>query len=158
MVQCRASTDSSTSPLTLRSSDVPGSPPTWFVHRKVDSLLETPEFSGQFYIHGLPSGVECTPVQLMQQAHDAIIDSLISGKTAYIDLYEFQRDNPAMYRSVDDARSFLESTESIEVVNTFALSEAWMSNFSKECVASMARDGDVDFGVSASESQTSVLC
>ncbi|KAJ4988946.1 hypothetical protein SVAN01_05570 [Stagonosporopsis vannaccii] len=132
--------------LNLRSSDIPGDPPTLFVRRMLDSLVKDPEFEGAFHIQELPNGVRCTPVQLMRQVHDAVIENLKSGKTAYIDLNAFQRDNQATYSSIDEARAFLEGTEGVELVDTFALSDAWMSKFSRDCVSSMARDGDVDFG------------
>ncbi|KAF3040366.1 hypothetical protein E8E12_009517 [Didymella heteroderae] len=132
--------------LVLKSTDVPGNPPTWFIHRTVDSLLEDPEFAGKIHVHGLPSGVRCTPVQLIKQNHDDVIDSLQSGKIAYVDLHEFQRDNPTIYATVKETKTHLENTLGIELVDAFAISDAWISNFSKECVSSMARDGDVDFG------------
>ncbi|KAJ4413260.1 hypothetical protein N0V91_000234 [Didymella pomorum] len=109
-------------------------------------LLEDPEFAGKLHVHGLPSGVSCTPVQLIEQNHDDVIDSLQSGKIAYIDLHDFQEDNPTIYETVEETKKHLESTPGIELVETFAISDAWISNFSKECVSSIARDGDVDFG------------
>jgi hypothetical protein len=131
----------------LTSTDVPGNPPTWFIHHTIDSLLEDPEFAGKIHIHELPSGVRCTPVQLIKQNHDDVIDGLQSGKLAYIDLHDFQRDNPTIYATVEETKDRLGSTQGIEIVESFAISDAWISNFSKECVSSMARDGDVDFGV-----------
>lgn len=109
--------------------------------------MEDPEFAGKIHVHGLPSGVCCTPVQLIKQNHDDVIDSLQSGKLAYIDLQEFQRDNPTIYATLDETKNHLEETPSIELVEDFAISDAWILNFSRECVSSMSRDGDVDFGV-----------
>lgn len=86
-------------------------------------------------------------MQLIKQNHDDIIDSLQSGKIAYIDLHDFQEDNPTIYGTVEETKRHLESSPGIELVETFAISDAWISNFSKECVSSIARDGDVDFGV-----------
>lgn len=86
-------------------------------------------------------------MQLIEQNHDDVIDSLQSGKIAYIDLHDFQEDNPTIYETVEETKKHLESTPGIELVETFAISDAWISNFSKECVSSIARDGDVDFGV-----------
>jgi|SRR5690242_8426691 len=123
------------------------------MHRTVDSLLRDPEFAGKFHIHDSPSGARYTPVQLVQQKHDAVVENLKTGKTAYIDLQAFQRDNQATYSSVDEARAFLEGTEGVELVNSFAVSDAWISKFSRDCVSSIARDGDVDFSVSVLSSQ-----
>ena len=86
-------------------------------------------------------------MQLIKQNHDDVIDSLQSGKIAYINLHDFQEDNPIMYETVEETKKHLESTSGVELVETFAISDAWISNFSKECVSSIARDGDVDFGV-----------
>lgn len=135
----------------MRPTDVPGNPPTWFIHRAVDSLLEDSEFAGKLHVHGLSSGVRCTPVQLIKQNHDDVIDSLQSGKIAYIDLHVFQRDNPTIYATVEETKKQLGSTHGVELVETFAISDAWILNFSKDCVSSMARDGDVDFGVGEPE-------
>ncbi|KAF2626004.1 hypothetical protein BU25DRAFT_396179 [Macroventuria anomochaeta] len=135
----------------LKSTDVPGNPPTWFIHRTVNSLLKEPDFAGKLHVHGLPSRVRCTPVQLIKQTHDTVINNLQSGKTAYIDLQIFQRDNEAIYSSIEEAQAALESTKGIEIVETFAISEAWISKSSMECSSGMARDGGVEIRVSASE-------
>lgn len=76
-----------------------------------------------------------------------MIDSLQSGKIAYVDLHNFQRDNPTIYATAEETKSRLGNIQGIELVESFAISDAWISNFSKECVSSMAHDGDVDFGV-----------
>lgn len=137
----------------MESTDVPGNPPTWFIHRIVNSLLEDSEFAGKLHVDELSSGIRCTPVQLVKQTHDTVINNLQSGKTAYIDLHTFQHDNQAIYPSVEEAHAVFDNTQGVELVDHFAISEAWISNFSKECLSSMARDGDVDFGVSVSEFQ-----
>lgn len=110
-------------------------------------MLEKPELSGQLHIFGLPSGVKCVPVQLVQQTHDTVISNLQSGKFAYIDTNVFQIDHLAILPSVEEARTELEGTQGIKLEGTYAISEAWISNFSKDCLASMTQDGDVDFGV-----------
>lgn len=133
--------------LDLEPARVPGNPPPWFIHRTVGSLLEDPEFTGKIHIQDLPSGVRCTPVQLIKQNHDDVIESLQSGRIAYIDLHVFQRDNPTIYASVGETKKHLEGTQGVELVEAFAISDAWISNFSKDCVSSIARNGDVDFGV-----------
>lgn len=133
--------------VTLRSTDFPGRPPSWFIQRTIHNLLEKPEFEGQLYIHGLPRGVQCTPIRLIKQTHDTIINHLHSGEIAYIDVESFQRDHFVILPTVDEARTDVGSREGIELVGSYAISEAWISNFSKECLKSMAQDGDVDFGV-----------
>ncbi|KAJ8109210.1 hypothetical protein OPT61_g7629 [Boeremia exigua] len=105
--------------LNLESTDVEGSPPTWFVHRTINDLLKNEEFAGKFHVHGLPSGVRCTPVQLIHETHDTVINDLKSGKLAYIDIRAFQIDNQAIYTSVDEARTGLESTEGQPVIANF---------------------------------------
>lgn len=86
-------------------------------------------------------------MQMIQQMHDSTIDGLQSGKIAYIDINAFQRDHLAVLPSPQEARTSLEGTEGIKLEGSYAISEAWISNFSKSCLESMAEDGDVDFGV-----------
>lgn len=130
-------------------TNITGSPPTWFVHRTVSSLVKEPEFVGKFYVHEQSAGVRCTPVQLVKQTHDNVISNLQSGKIAYLDLQTFQNDNETIYPSVEEVRRQLDSIQGAEVVASFAISEAWVSNFSKDCLQGICRDDGIEIGVSA---------
>lgn len=85
--------------------------------------------------------------------HDTITNDLQSGKTAYIDLHVFQRDNEAIYPKLQQAQTAVGSLQGVELVGAFAISEAWISKFSTESSAAMARDGIVKLGVSISNLQ-----
>ena len=131
----------------LGSKNVPGSPPTWFIYRIVNCLMEDPEFAGKFFTQEQPENVCCTPIQLIRRIHDTSTDELRSGKTAYLDLHSFQRDNQAIYPSVEDVKTSIRSAQGVDVVDAFAISEAWVSKFSTECLSSLARDDGVEIGV-----------
>ncbi|KAJ4337540.1 hypothetical protein N0V95_008302 [Ascochyta clinopodiicola] len=132
--------------VSLSSTNVPGSPPVWFIHRTVKSLLEDAEFMGKFYVEEKLDSIQCTPVQLVKQKHDTVIDNLRSGQTAYLDLHSFQRENQALYPSVREAQRQLESTQDIDVQGIFAVSQAWISKFSEDCLQGLARDNGVEIG------------
>ena len=140
----------------LDSKNVPGSPPTWFTYRTVNCLMEDPEFSGKFYIQEQPEHVCCTPITLVRQIHDTSIDELRSGKKAYLDLHSFQRENQAIYPSVEEVQISIRSAQGVDVVGAFAISEAWVSKFSTECVSSLARNNDVEIGVGILNLESSI--
>jgi hypothetical protein len=128
---------------------VPGSPPVWFIHQALDKLLESPDLNGKFHIQARPEGIDCTPVQLVEQVHDDAIDGLRSGRTAYLDIHSFQHEHQAIHSSVQEAQTRLESTQDVETVGTFAISATWISNFSKDRLQDLSRDNCVDIEVSA---------
>ncbi|XPS71085.1 hypothetical protein M3J09_003270 [Ascochyta lentis] len=130
----------------LSSTNVPGSPPAWLIHRTVDSLLGDSEFAGKVYVQEKLDGIRCTPVQLVKQKHDSVIDNLRSGKMAFLDLHSFQRENQALYPSIEETKRQLESAQGVDIQGTFAMSEAWISNFSKDCLQGMVRDNGVEIG------------
>ncbi|KZM20508.1 uncharacterized protein EKO05_0004535 [Ascochyta rabiei] len=130
----------------LSSTNVPGSPPAWFIHRIVKNLLEDPEFIRKFYVEKKLDGVQCTPVQLVKRKHDTVIDNLRLGQIAYLDLHSFQRESQALYSSLEEAQRQLESTQDVDVQGTFALSQAWISKFSEDCLQGLARDNGVEIG------------
>lgn len=127
---------------------MPGSPPIWFIHRTVNSLLEDSEFAGRFHVHELPAGVQCNPVQLVKQIHDNVIDDLRTGKTAYIDLADFYRGNQAIYPSQEAAEKHLAGTLDVDILDDFVVSNAWIRNFSEECVQTLRDENSVDLSVS----------
>nr|GFD57019.1 hypothetical protein [Tanacetum cinerariifolium] len=53
--------------------------------------------------------------------------------------------------TVEETKKHLGSIQDVELVESYAISDAWISNFSKDCVSSMAREGEVDFGVRGPE-------
>lgn len=131
----------------LGSKNIPGSPPAWFIYRTVNCLVKDPEFSGKLYVQEQPENVYCTPIQLARRIHDTSIDELRSGKKAYLDLHSFQQDNQAIYPSIEDVQASIRSAQGVDVVDAFAISEAWVSKFSTECLTSLARDDGVEIGV-----------
>jgi hypothetical protein len=131
----------------FNSTNVLGSPPTWFIKKIIDSLVETPDLEGEFYVYPQSESIQCTPVQLVKQTHDNVIDDLCSGQVAYLDLNSFQRNHQAIHRSVEEAQTHLKSTQGVDILGTFAISEAWISKFSKECLKALGRDEGVDIGV-----------
>ena len=127
---------------------MPGSPPIWFIHRTVNSLLEDSEFAGRFPVHELPAGVQCNPVQLVKQIHDNVIDDLRTGKTAYIDLADFYRGNQAIYPSQEAAEKHLAGTLDVDILDDSVVSNAWIRNFSEECAQTVRDENSVDLSVS----------
>lgn len=86
-----------------------------------------------------------------------MVANLRSGNIAFLDLQKFQSNNQAMYPTLEEAQAHLESAQDVEVLGAFAISEAWISKFSKDCMQGLLRDDGTDAGVSVSESLQTLL-
>jgi len=133
---------------------LPGSPPTWLTLRLLTSTLESQDLADKFHIQETSESIQCAPKQLTEQRRDAVVSELQAGSLPYLDVRAFFKDFPELFSTLEQAQNYLLHLTQIEAVESFVLSEVWMSKCVETCTTQLRHDGLVDLAVSVRFSQT----
>tara|TARA_R110002003_G_scaffold122_7_gene11054 strand:- start:5260 stop:6717 length:1458 start_codon:yes stop_codon:yes gene_type:complete len=114
----------------LRSFDLeqlPGSPPKWLVHSHFQRLVESRKLADEVFVLETPDLIRVQSKHLRANNVQSWAMRLLSGELAYIDLEVLLQYWRSIYDSIDGVLSDFRALEGVEVVETFALSERWIS-------------------------------
>ncbi|KAL6712616.1 hypothetical protein ACN47E_000493 [Coniothyrium glycines] len=125
-------------------SQLPGSPPHWFVTRVLNQLLATQGFEDKIDLQEITDGVQCIPQKLLHDRKDAVVDDLSSGKQPFIDLQTFFTEFSRIFATEEDAKNFLRETPDIELFSVYALSKRWTMRVSHNAVRVLQETGRID--------------
>jgi hypothetical protein len=126
----------------LRSNDLqkfPGSPPKWFFLRQLQSLAESPEYSDKVIVRDAPEYIRVQAKDMRAHIVDAWSHRLSSGELAYIDLQALMVDN-VTHDSVEDITSDFKNSVAVEIVDSFAISLTWLTNFVDQKLQTLQHD------------------
>ncbi|KAF2197681.1 hypothetical protein GQ43DRAFT_195286 [Delitschia confertaspora ATCC 74209] len=132
---------------TIAPHDLPGTPPTWFILRQVQSHLRQSESESGWSVYNTTDSVECIPKESILRTRDEEIAQLLQGSIPCIDLQQFAERYPDLYptvRDVENEFSNLSMPAEIEVMGPTAISRRWLEQFVKECLHSIYNYGYAD--------------
>lgn len=129
-------------------SQLPGLPPFWFTFRTLKHVLTSQNLVEKFHIQEDAASIRCTPKQLTEDKRDTMGTDLQSGALAYINLQKFCEDFPELFANLEVAHRYFETLSNVQIMDSFALSALWLSNFEKECEQMLRQNRHVDLSVS----------
>ncbi|KAF2034512.1 hypothetical protein EK21DRAFT_108125 [Setomelanomma holmii] len=121
---------SNTSSMDLKANDfeeLPGSPPRWLVLNHVKRLVESEQVAHEVFFLETSYSIRIQSRHLRARNVQGWARRLLSGELAYIDLQMLSENAKNIYDSIDGVLSDFREIEGVEVVETFALSERWIS-------------------------------
>ncbi|KAH7067096.1 hypothetical protein FB567DRAFT_259475 [Paraphoma chrysanthemicola] len=107
---------------------MPGSPPKWLVLSHLQRLVESRQLDDEVFVLELPELIRVQSKHFRGNNIQAWAMRLLSGELAYIDLEVLLNCwRSILYDSIDSVLSDFRALEGVKVVETFALSERWIS-------------------------------
>ncbi|KAH3943615.1 hypothetical protein HBH98_028480 [Parastagonospora nodorum] len=111
--------------------DLPGSPPKWRFLHHLKALADSSEYADKVFVRETRDCIRVQSKQMRQRVFQEWSDLLSSGEIAYVDIEPLVSDH-AVYDSTSDAINDFKKLTDVEIVDEFAISEAWFSNFVKD--------------------------
>jgi hypothetical protein len=121
----------------INSENLPGSPPLWFISH----ILSQVQASSKFSIKKTETCITVIPNGLLEASRDGIINDLETGTLAYLDLKEPTQGFSELFPSLQDALSYLHSFPGIDVIDKFAVSQAWRAKVEEDCIRILEQEG-----------------
>ncbi|KAH7079373.1 hypothetical protein BKA63DRAFT_265568 [Paraphoma chrysanthemicola] len=117
---------------------MPGSPPQWLVLSHLQRLVESRQLGDEVFVLELPEWIRVQSWHFRANNIQAWAMRLLSGELAYIDLEVLLSCwRSILYDSIDGVLSDFRTLEGVEVVETFAFSERWISKLVDQKVRSI---------------------
>lgn len=132
----------------ISSSDLSGSPPIWLAICLLKRSIDSQKLGDLFHIQENVDTIRCTPKQLINNARDTTINDLKAGVVACISLQTFWGEFSELFSTFEDARRYIESVDGIDILDSFAVSEARLSELGHKSMKLLQRNGYVDLSVS----------
>ncbi|KAH3920746.1 hypothetical protein HBH56_009280 [Parastagonospora nodorum] len=111
--------------------DLPGSPPKWRFLHHLKALADSSEYADKVFVRETRDCIRVQSKQMRQRVFQEWSDLLSSGEIAYVDIEPLVSDH-AVYDSTSEAINDFKKLTDVEIVDEFAISEAWFSNFVKD--------------------------
>jgi hypothetical protein len=127
--------------ITILPEDLSGSPPAWFIFRTLEKALESENLTSQVTIEEHSNRVTCTPKQLLESKRNATVEDLKRGALAYLDLRKFAAEYSELVPTYEDAVSYFQNIQDVNVLDAFAVSKLWLAQIEQDCVRILEQEG-----------------
>ncbi|EMD90106.1 hypothetical protein COCHEDRAFT_1204717 [Bipolaris maydis C5] len=127
--------------ITILPEDLHGSPPAWFIFRTLEKALDSESLTSQVTIEQDPNRVICTPKKLVESKRNATVEELKSGTLEYLDLRQFAADYSELIPTFEDAVSYFQNIEEVDVLDSFAVSKRWIARLEQDSVRILVQEG-----------------
>jgi hypothetical protein len=133
LILCRA--------VSIKSEDLPNNPPTWFILHTLEKALQSEDLASKVNVQENANSVSCTPKQYLETKRDTTVQRLQSGALAYLDLQKFASEFPELFPTYQDVSSHFQQLSGIDVIDSFAVSQTWVSSLEQDCVRILEQEG-----------------
>lgn len=130
--------------VTISPDDLSGNPPLWFISRTLDEALQSEDLASQVTVEEGSNHVTCTPKQLVASRRHATVEGLKRGELPYLDLRKFSAEYVELVPTYDDAVSYFQKIDEVNIVDAFAVSKPWTTQIEQDCMHVVEQQGTLD--------------
>jgi hypothetical protein len=103
--------------------------------------MQSEDFASKINVQENTNSVSCTPKQYLETKRDTTVQDLQSGALAYVDLQKFASEFPELFPTYQDVSSHFQQLSGIDIIESFAVSQIWISNVEQDCVRILGQEG-----------------
>ncbi|KAL1797044.1 hypothetical protein ACET3X_005584 [Alternaria dauci] len=127
--------------VSIRPEDLPNNPPTWFILHTLEKAMQFEDLASRINVQENADSVTCTPKQYLETKRDTTVQDLQSGALAYLHLQKFGSEFPELFPTYQDVSSHFQQLSGVDVVESFAISQAWVSKLEQDCIRILEQEG-----------------
>ncbi|KAF1913478.1 hypothetical protein BDU57DRAFT_456181 [Ampelomyces quisqualis] len=121
--------------------ELPGPPPRWLFLRHLERHIESENYSDKVSIREKPDCIRVQSKNMRMGKVKEWSEPLLSGEIAYVDLQYFMKDN-VTHESIEDVLSDFRGLPEVDIVDHFAISDAWILNFVNKRLQALHNEQD----------------